>query len=174
MSRTVAIIQARTGSSRLPGKVLLPLAGTTVLGFMVTRVKMAKKIDEIIIATTDNADDTLSDEAKKLGVSVFRGSENDVLKRFTDAAHNSGAEVIIRLTADCPLMDGDLSMTSIEPFFNSQPYDYFSNVMQRSFPDGLDVEIFTLRSLIHTERECKDPWAREHVTPYMRSGDKTY
>ena len=170
MSRCVVIIQARMGSSRLPGKTLLPLAQTTVLGFMIARLKQAKNIDEILIATTDNsADDVLCQEAQKLGVSLFRGSEHDVLKRFDDAAKHSQADVIIRLTADCPLMDGALIDTAIDAFMAGS-YDYFSNVINRSFPDGLDIEIFTSAALASAARDCKDVWAREHVTPYMRNG----
>jgi len=170
MKRVVAIIQARMGSSRLPGKVLLPLAETTVLGFMIARVKMAKKIDEIVIATTEEPhDDALCQEAQKLGVSIFRGSEQDVLQRVHDAAKHSDADVIVRLTADCPLMDGRLIDTAIETFLASS-FDYFSNVIDRSFPDGLDIEIFTSDTLDKANHNCSDPWSREHVTPYMRSG----
>ena len=145
MSRCVAIIQARMNSSRLPGKVLMPLAGTSVLGFMAMRVKRAELIDKVVIATTDSpADDPLCDEAGKLGLSVFRGSEDDVLKRFNDAADHFDADIIIRLTADCPLMDGKLIDRAITGFVSGS-YDYFSNVIERSFPDGLDIEIFYQR-----------------------------
>ena len=145
MTRCVAIIQARSGSSRLPGKVLLPLGETTALGLMVHRVKKAEKISEIIIATTENTDDdVLCDEARKLGVSIFRGDEQDVLSRFYHAALETEASVIVRLTADCPLMDGQLIDSALTEFFASD-YDYFSNVVDRSFPDGLDIEIFLLR-----------------------------
>ena len=170
MSSCVAIIQARMNSSRLPGKVLMPLAGTSVLGFMAMRVKRAELIDKVVIATTDSpADDPLCDEAGKLGLSVFRGSEDDVLQRFNDAAGHFDADIIIRLTADCPLMDGKLIDRAITGFVSGS-YDYFSNVIERSFPDGLDIEIFTRDALIQAERDCKDQWGREHVTPFMRSG----
>lgn len=166
----VAIIQARLGSSRLPGKVLLPLGETHVLGLMVQRVKKSKLISEIIIATTENeADDVLYIEACKLGVSVFRGDEQDVLSRFYQAGLKSNADVIVRLTADCPLMDGHLIDEALSEFLDSN-CEYFSNVIERSFPDGLDIEIFPAKTLATAAHECTDPWSREHVTPYMRTG----
>ena len=113
------------GSSRLPGKVLLPLGETNVLGLMVQRVKKAEQISEIIIATTENTgDDILCDEARKLGVSIFRGDEQDVLSRVYQAVLKSSADVIVRLTADCPLMDGQLIDEALTEFFASD-YDYF-------------------------------------------------
>ena len=170
MTKCAAIIQARLGSSRLPGKVLLPLGETNVLGLMVQRVKKAKQISEIIIATTENeADDFLYDEALKLGVSVFRGDEQDVLTRVYQAVLKSNADVIVRLTADCPLMDGQLIDEALTEFLASD-YDYYSNVIDRTFPDGLDIEIFSAEALATTARECSDPWSREHVTPHMRTG----
>ena len=170
MTRCVAIIQARSGSSRLPGKVLLPLGETTALGLMVHRVKKAEQIDEIIIATTENTgDDILCDEARKLGVWFFRGDEQDVLSRVYHAVLKSNADVIVRLTADCPLMDGQLIDEALTEFFAGD-YDYYGNVIDRSFPDGLDIEIFSAETLATTAQECTDPWSREHVTPYMRTG----
>ena len=170
MTGCVAIIQARLGSSRLPGKVLLPLGETTVLGLMVQRVKKAKQISEIIVAITENdADDVLHDEAGKLGVSVFRGDEQDVLSRVYRAVEKTNADVIVRLTADCPLMDGRLIDEALIEFMASD-YDYYSNVIHRSFPDGLDIEIFSAETLATTALECVDQWSREHVTPYMRTG----
>lgn len=169
MSRTVAIVQARTGSSRLPGKVLLPLGKQTVLGLMIKRLKKAKLIDEIVIATTDAIEDErVVAEAERNGVSTFRGSQVDVLNRYFEAAKQYKADVIIRLTADCPLIDGHLIDQAIVKFRCSK-FDYLSNVVNRSFPDGLDFEIFTRQALNITEKECKDRWSREHVTPYMRN-----
>jgi glutamate-1-semialdehyde 2,1-aminomutase len=165
-----AIIQARMGSSRLPGKVLLPIANTTVIGCMIERVKKAKKLDKIIVATTENSvDDRLCEALVDMGVDFFRGDENDVLGRFYAAAIDIGASVIVRLTADCPLMDGQLIDKALTEFFAGD-YDYYSNVIDRSFPDGLDIEIFSAETLATTARESSDPWSREHVTPYMRTG----
>ncbi|OUU53224.1 MAG: hypothetical protein CBC25_01120 [Pelagibacteraceae bacterium TMED65] len=166
----VAIIQARLGSSRLPGKVLLPLANSTAIGCMIEGVKKAQKLDKIIVATTENSlDDILCDALTEMGIDFFRGSEHDVLGRFYAAAVESSADVIVRLTADCPLMDGQLIDAALTEFFAGD-YDYFSNVIDRSFPDGLDIEIFSAETLAKTARECTDPWSREHVTPFMRTG----
>lgn len=164
-----AIIQARMGSSRLPGKVLLPIANTTVIALMIERVKKAKKLDKIIVATTENSvDDTLCEALIDMGVDFFRGNENDVLGRFHAAAVDIGASIIVRLTADCPLMDGQLIDAALAEFLVSD-YDYYSNVIDRTFPDGLDIEIFSAETLATAARECIDPWSREHVTPYMRN-----
>ena len=170
MSRCVAIIQARMGSSRLPGKVMLPFADKTALGFMISRVLKSKSIDDIVLATTKSpTDDVLCEEAKSYGISFFRGSEQDVLTRIYQAAKSYRADIIVRLTADCPLMDGQLIDLALSKFHKGK-FDYFSNVMQRSFPDGLDVEIFTANALLMSYNDCSDNWSREHVTPFMRSG----
>ena len=117
---------------------------------MVQRVKKAKQITEIIIATTENTgDDILCDEARKLGVSIFRGDEQDVLSRVYQAVLKSSADVVVRLTADCPLMDGQLIDEALTEFLASD-YDYYSNVIDRSFPDGLDIEIFSAETLATT------------------------
>lgn len=170
MTRYVAIIQARMGSSRLPKKALLPLGSSTVLGVMVERIKAANKLNDIVIATTSLVDDDPIFEAgQKLGVHVFRGEETDVLKRFVGAAKAYQADVIVRLTGDCPLADAALIDEAIGQF-DRAGYDYFSNVVERSFPDGLDIEIFTRDALTRADREGKDLWHREHVTTYMRTG----
>ena len=172
MKRSIAIVQARVGSTRLPEKVMLPLAGTTVLGFMIDRLKKSSKIDQIVIATTDKPEDNVVYHAAiELEVSAFRGDENDVLKRFADAAKAFNADIVIRLTADCPFADPELIDEAIERF-QSLRLDYFSNVVERSFPDGLDVEIFTKEALQRADAECQDKWHREHVTTYMRTGMK--
>ena len=170
MKNCAVILQARMGSSRLPNKVLLPLDQTTVLGFMVERINQSKRISEIVLATTENAvDDLLCDEAEKLGISVFRGDEHDVLSRVHQASLECTADIFVRLTADCPLMDGKLIDQAIDDFFSGS-FDYFSNVIERSYPDGLDVEIFSADTLSKAAKECRDAWSREHVTPYMRTG----
>ena len=141
MTRCVAIIQARSGSSRLPGKALLPLGERTALGLMVHRDKKAEQISEIIIATTENTgDDILCDVARTLGVSFFRGDEQDVLSRVYHAAQESKANVIVRLTADCPLMDGQLIDAAITEFFAGD-YEYLNNVIDHSIPDEQHIKI---------------------------------
>ena len=166
--KTIAIIQARMGSTRLPGKVLKPLAGDTVLGHVVRRVREAKRLKGVCIATTESpADDPIVAEAARLGASCWRGSENDVLGRYLGAAQALGASVIVRVTSDCPLFDGALLDKMLAEFSATNGLDYFSNVQERRFPRGLDAEIFTVAALALAHRKAKQPHEREHVTPYI-------
>ena len=188
--KTVAIIQARMGSTRLPGKVLKPLAGDTVLGHVLRRVRQAKRLDAICIATTESpTDDPIVAESARLGVSCWRGSEQDVLARYLGAAQASEADVIVRVTSDCPLFDGALLDEMLAVFQSAgglQPpsvssdsaterrlqaagtgLDYLSNVQARRFPRGLDAEIFTFTALARAHREATRQHEREHVTPYF-------
>ncbi len=166
--KTIAIIQARIGSTRLPGKVLKSLAGDTVLGHVVRRVHEAKRLDGLCIATTDSpADEPIVSESARLGVSCWRGSEQDVLDRYFGAARASGAEVIVRVTSDCPLFDGALLDEMLAAFHATPGFDYLSNVQARRFPRGLDAEIFTFTALTRAHREATRQHEREHVTPYF-------
>ncbi len=166
--RTIAIIQARMGSTRLPGKVLKPLAGDTVLGHVVRRARQAKRLDGICIATTDSpADEPIVREAARLGTLCWRGSEQDVLDRYFGAAQASGAEVIVRITSDCPLFDGAVLDEMLGIFHSTPGLDYLSNVQVRRFPRGLDAEIFNFAGLARAHREAVKPYEREHVTPYF-------
>lgn len=166
--RTIAIIQARMGSTRLPGKVLKPLAGDTVLGHVVGRVRKAKRLDGICIATTDSsADEPIVAECKRLSVECFRGSEQDVLARYHGAAQACKADVIVRVTSDCPLFDGAMLDEMLVMFTATTGLDYMSNVQVRRFPRGLDVEIFTVAALALANRKAKQRHEREHVTPYF-------
>ena len=166
--KTIAIIQARLGSTRLPGKVLRQLAGDTVLGHVVRRVREARRLDGVCIATTESpADEPIVAEATRLGVSCWRGSEQDVLARYYGAAQASGAEVIVRVTSDCPLFDGALLDEMLAVFFATPGLDYLSNVQARSFPRGLDAEIFTFAALTRAHHQALRQHEREHVTPYF-------
>lgn len=166
--KTIAIIQARMGSTRLPGKVLKRLAGDTVLGHVVRRVRLAKRLDGICIATTESpTDEPIVAEAARLGVSCWRGSEQDVLDRYFDAAQASGADIIVRVTSDCPLFDGALLDEMLAVFQAAPGLDYLSNVQARRFPRGLDAEIFTFTALTRAHREATRQHEREHVTPYF-------
>lgn len=166
--KTIAIIQARMSSTRLPGKVLKPLAGDTVLGHVIRRVRLAKRLDGICIATTESpADEPIVTEAARLGVSCWRGSEPDVLDRYFGAARASGADVIVRVTSDCPLFDGALLDEMLAVFIATPGLDYLSNVQVRRFPRGLDAEIFTFPALERAHREAAHFHEREHVTPYF-------
>ena len=132
------------GSTRLPGKVLKRLAGDTVLGHVVRRVRQARRLNGICIATTESpADEPIVTEAARLGVGCWRGSEQDVLERYFGAAQANGAEVIVRVTSDCPLFDGALLDEMLAMFQSVGGLDYLSNVQTRRYPRGLDAEIFT-------------------------------
>ncbi len=164
------IIQARMTSTRLPGKVLADLNGKPALAFMLDRVSRAADISGIVIATTTNAeDDPVAALCKDMQVPVFRGDEMDVLGRYAGAAREFDASAIIRLTADCPMMDPALIDQAVSGFQNGD-FDFFTNSLDRTYPDGLDIEIFTRDTLEITDREADLPFQREHVTPYMRTG----
>lgn len=163
----IAIVQARMGSTRLPGKVLMDLGGASVLARVVHRLRRADLIDRIIVATTDSAaDDPVVAEAKKLKADYFRGSEFDVLDRYYQAAVASDAAVIVRITADCPLIDPGLVNDTIR-LLRKQNADYASNSIVRAYPRGLDVEACTAAALRLAWQKAAEPYEREHVTPYM-------
>lgn len=161
--KTVAIIQARMGSTRLPGKVMMDLCGKTVLQHVIERVKSAGV--EVVIATTDKTpDDVIEAEAKRCGAGVFRGSEDDVLARYYLAAKEAGAELVVRITSDCPLYDGAL-LADMLAYRKGE--DYLTNTIERRFPRGLDTEIFTFEALERCFHEAVQQPQREHVTPYI-------
>jgi spore coat polysaccharide biosynthesis protein SpsF len=167
-ARTVAIIQARMGSTRLPGKVLLPLLGRPILSRVVERTARAGLVDEVVVATTvDARDDAIVDLAAREGWAVERGSPADVLDRYAQAARAHEADVIVRITSDCPLIDPTLIDRTIEAFVDGDA-DYASNSLEpRTFPRGLDVEVVARDALERAWREDDDLSLREHVTPYV-------
>ncbi len=166
---TIAIIQARLGSSRLKNKILKDLCGHPVLWHVASRVKKAKKIDKIIIATTE---ETLDDETEKFcfenGLFFFRGSSEDVLQRFYQLAKSENADTIVRLTGDCPLIDPSVIDLNVNQFLAGD-YDYMSTVRPgpSTFPRGLDTEVFNFKSLEKAHLESKEKFEREHVTPFI-------
>ena len=165
--KTVAIIQSRMGSTRLPGKVIMDLGGDTVLARVVRRLCRAKFVDEIVIATTSSdADDAIVRECERLGVPWFRGSEDDVLDRYYQAAQTYAAGAVVRITSDCPLIDPELVDGTIR-VFQEQHCDYASNLFPRTYPRGLDTEVFTVAALERDWREARAPYQREHVTPFL-------
>ena len=167
MQKVVGIIQARIGSTRLPGKILKPILGEPMLKRMLKRVKRAKKLDAIVVATTDKQEDDASAElAKKCGVKVFRGSEQDVLDRFYKASKEAGADIVVRLTGDCVLHDQTVIDEVIQRFVEKK-VDYTST--PSNYPEGLDTEVFTFSALERAWKEAKLPSEREHVTPYIRN-----
>lgn len=170
--KTVAIIQARMGSTRLPGKVVRVLGDRTVLAHVIGRASEASGIDVVVVATTDgDSDQAVVDEAVRAGAGVFRGSELDVLARYRGAAASFGAERIVRITSDCPLLDPDLLGGMLREFDiasrSGPPLDYMSNALERTFPRGLDAEVFTRAALERAYDEASLPYQREHVTPYI-------
>jgi spore coat polysaccharide biosynthesis protein SpsF len=165
--KVVAIIQARMGSTRLPGKVLMDLGGETVLARVLGRLRRAIMIEEIVVAITDSAaDDAIIRECERLEASCFRGSEDDVLDRYYEAARMFAAEVVVRITSDCPVIDPDLVDETIGAF-QVQCGDYCSNSFPRTYPRGLDTEVFTMNALEQAWRHAHQPYEREHVTPYF-------
>lgn len=164
----VAIIQARMNSSRLPGKVLLPVGKTNLLSLQLKRIAAAETIDKIILATTINeADSEIVNVANKMGVMHYRGSEDDVLDRFYEASKLvSSPDYIVRLTADCPLMDAALIDAVVHKAMEYD-YDYYSNTLSPSFPDGLDIEVIKYKAFVEAYKKAVLPSEREHVTPYI-------
>ncbi len=166
----VAIVQARMGSSRLPGKTLADLAGRPMLARVVERVRRAGAVDRVVVATSTAAlDDPIAEFCTHEKIPCFRGSENDVLDRFYGAAKEHGADVVVRITADCPLIDPGVIDRVVERFQRGD-CDYASNALRYTYPDGLDTEVFSMAALEQAWREAKKPSEREHVTPYLRSG----
>lgn len=162
-----AVIQARTGSTRLPNKVLLPLAGKPMLVHVIARVKAAQKVEQVILATTTHdSDAALESLAQTLDVKCYRGSEDDVLDRFYQAAKTYQARVIVRITGDCPVIDPTVIDQTIG-LFQSGSYAYVNNFMCRTYPDGLDTEVFTFEALETAWQEAQLKSEREHVTPYL-------
>lgn len=167
--KTVCIIQARLGSTRLPSKVLRPILGRPMLSYMIERVRRIERLDEILIATTElDSDQPIVDFCRKEKISVFRGNEKDVLDRYYQAAKFIRAEVVVRLTSDCPLIDPAVVDQILDTFYQHCPeIDFVGNVKPATFPDGMDTEIFSFNALERSWKETKNPLEREHVTPYF-------
>lgn len=167
--KTIALIQARMKSTRLPGKILKKINGKTLVEILLERLKESKNIDKIIVATsTDTSNDVLVELVDSLGVEVYRGSENDVLDRFYNALHDNTCDYVVRITSDCPLIDPVLIDKVIEYTIN-QDVDYGSNVGKEHFPDGQDTEVFKFKALEDAWNNATLPSEREHVTPYIRT-----
>ena len=168
MNRPIAIIQARLGSTRLPGKVLADLGGAPLLARMIERLRAARTLAGIVVATPDTpADAPLRALMGGLGVDCFAGSERDVLARYAGAAAACAADPIVRLTADCPLIDPAIVDRCVETFLSTPGCDYAG--LGGAFPDGLDTEVIAARALAHVHREAYLRSDREHVTPYIKS-----
>ena len=165
----LALIQARMGSSRFPGKVLEDLSGHPMLWHVVERVRRAGRVDKVVVATTDRAvDDPVAAFCEREGIGCFRGNEQDVLDRFYQAAKANAADVVVRITADCPLIDPAV-IDRVVSRFQAGDCDYACNIIRYTYPDGLDTEVFSFAALERAWREASKPSEREHVTPYLRT-----
>jgi len=181
--KTIAIIQARYSSSRLPGKVLLDIAGQPMLARVVERARRARSLDGVMVATTtDPSDDPVEALCRERGYACYRGSLHDVLDRYYQAARQAGAEVVVRLTADCPVLDPALVDELVTAFLGPQaappyPFDFAANRLPppwgRTYPIGLDVEACTFAALERAWREADRLHHREHVMPYLYEEERS-
>lgn len=166
--KITVIIQARMGSTRLPGKVLMKVLDKTVLEYVIERCSFARCVKSVVVATTDGPeDDPIAGLLASRRIAVFRGSRDDVLDRYYQAAAGAGAEHIARITADCPLIDPAVIDRAGEMYAESGA-DYCANILKRTYPDGEDVELFSLRALEKAWKEAALASEREHVTPFIR------
>jgi len=167
--KVVIIVQARMTSSRLPGKVMMPILGKSLLARMIERLRMIRHRATILIATTDDpADDVIVKEAELLKITYFRGSMDNVLDRHYQAALTVGADVVLKIPSDCPLIDPEVVDHVLSYFFaNRNKYDYVGNLHPATYPDGNDVEIMTMACLEAAWKEAQRPLELEHTTPYI-------
>jgi spore coat polysaccharide biosynthesis protein SpsF len=170
-TRVVAIIQARMGSSRLPGKVLRDIHGKPMLAWVVERTRKASSVSEVMVATTsDPSDDMVEQVCRQMSIPCFRGNIYDVLDRYYQAAREAQADVVVRITADCPLIDAGLIDTVVQRFVEEK-VDFAANRLpppyQRTYPIGLDVEVVSFQALQRAWQEASEKHEREHVLPYL-------
>ena len=170
--KIVAIVQARMGSTRLPGKVMKDICGFPLIEILIKRLQTSCELSDIILATSEAPEnEVLCKHAASLGVKVFQGSEKNVLRRYLDAAIRHQADIIVRITGDCPLIDVDILDKMCQKFVTKN-HDYFSNGIVPTFPDGLDVEIFTLQALRISAKKDSSDYNLEHVTPFIAGWDQ--
>lgn len=166
--KIIAIIQARMGSTRLPGKVLKKVKDKPLLEYQLERIQQSQLINEIVIATTQNEkDQKIIEFCNARDIHVIQGSEENVLERYFQAAKEYDAEVIVRLTSDCPLIDPELIDEVIRLFLESKDVDYASNTLVRSYPRGLDIEVFAMKALLESYQQAILESEKEHVTPFI-------
>lgn len=165
--KVVASIEARMTSTRLPGKIMLPFVGKPDLEMMIERLKRSRTVDRIVVATTTNSkDDVIVELCCRLGVSYYRGNEEDVLRRLVETGKSVKADILVETTSDCPVIDWRHIDYLVNLFFSGS-YDYVSNIIERSFPRGFDVQVFSLSLLKKVEKIAKDYAYREHPTFYI-------
>lgn len=166
--RVGTVVQARLGSTRLPGKVLLDIGGRPMLEHVLRRAALARSSAVTVLATTVHpSDDVVAELGSRLGVAIVRGPEEDVLERYRLAVDRYGLDVVVRVTADCPLIDPDLIDRAIELMVADRSVDYVSNTIERTFPRGYDVEALRAAALLAAAAEARRPFEREHVTPFV-------
>ena len=176
MSKVVAIIQARMGSARLPGKTLAKILDQPMIDILLSRVCESKRIHQIVVATTTEQRDNILHDHLSLNekIRIFRGSEDDLLDRYYQCALLYKADVIVRITADDPLKDAEIIDEAIELFEQKQPLDYCSNCLEASYPEGLDVEVFSFDALEKAFKNAVLPSEREHLTPYITNNPSIF
>lgn len=167
--KVVIVNQARMTSTRLPGKILKEVLGKPLLAYQIERLRGIPSADQIVVATTINReDDVIEAFCVAHGVTCFRGSEEDVLSRYYGAAQANGADVVVRVTSDCPLIDPVVSERVIRRYLDAENrFDYVSNTLERSYPRGLDTEVLSFEVLETAHRQATLPYEREHVTPFI-------
>jgi spore coat polysaccharide biosynthesis protein SpsF (cytidylyltransferase family) len=167
-NRTVVIAQARMSSTRLPAKVMADLGGKPVVDRVIERTRRAERVDDVWIATTtDPTDDVLADHLRSLDVPFVRGSLDDVLARYLMATEAAEADTVVRVTCDCPLTDPETIDAMIEAYFEPPAVDYCSNTLVRTYPLGMDTEVFSRAALESAAAEATRQLEREHVTPFL-------
>jgi len=174
--KIVAILQARMGATRLPGKPLMTVLGRSLLSYEIERLRRTPSIDQVVVATTTAPQDqAIVDLCEREGIATFRGSENDVLDRYYQAAKAFHADVVVRVTGDCPVIDPHEAELVIRHYLDHIPaYDYVSNTIQRTYPRGLDTEVFSFANLERAATEANKPSEREHVTLYFYTNPELF
>ncbi len=168
------IVQARMASTRLPRKIMKHILGEPMLAHCIKRLQKVSFATVIVIAAPRGKDNSpIIELAEKMGVKIFQGSEEDVLSRYYGAAAKYQIDIVVRVTSDCPLIDPAIVDRVIEHFLKNQPVDYVSNTIERTFPRGMDVEVFTSAFLKKADRDADKPYQREHVTPYILEKGRT-
>ena len=168
----IAIVQAKLGSIRLPEKVLKKVNEKTLIEILLHRLSLSKKIDKVILATSKSCEnDALVELVEKLGIHVYRGSENNVLDRYYQATQVHQPTTVVRITGDCPIIDPEL-VDEVIGLYQENNVDYVSNTEKATFPDGLDIEVFSFKALGMAHKYAENPFEREHVTPFIRNNKK--
>src|SRR5262245_7935272 len=166
--KTIAVVQARMGSTRFPNKVMRSINGRPMIELLLSRLAKARRVDQIVLATSDDPrNQPLVDHVRGLGYEVFQGSENDVLDRYYQALNAHQPDTVVRITGDCPLIDPEL-VDQVIAAYEGLSVDYLCNTEPPTYPDGLDTEVFSFRALKEAAKLASKPAEREHVTPFIR------